>query len=210
VRTHYRRKVLEAAELEKEGSEEIAPEEDALQPLIALASALLDTDRLRVAAALVTASANRMELSQATGIAHKELLRQLDLLQEFGLVKLKEPAPRQPDAYSPYELNTKAFRAARQAMGKYKGVKPRPKDARLLTLETFLPGGKLVALPKKGDQMITILNEVVQRFEPEKRYAERDVNVILEEVNEDYCTIRRLLVDYGYMERSGGIYMRKT
>ena len=207
-----RRKVLEAAELENDNKEAVegAPEEDALQPLIALASALLDTDRLRVAAALVAGPANRMELSQATGIGHKDLLRQLDLLQEFGLVKLKEPAPRQPDAYSPYELNTEAFRAARQAMGKYKGVKPRPRDARLLTLETFLPGGKLVAFPRKNDQMITVLNEVVQKFEPEKRYDERDVNVILEEVNEDYCTIRRLLVDYGYMERSGGVYVRKT
>ena len=202
---------MEAPELNiDEVAVESTPEDEAIQPLISLASALLDTDRLRIAAALVGGPASRMDLARSTNISHKELLRQLDLLREFGLVKLQEPAPRQPDAYSPYEINAEAFRAARQAMGKYKGVRPRPRDARLLTLETFMPGGKLTALPKKQEQIVTILDEIARIFEPERQYAEREVNVILEDINEDYCTIRRFLVDYGYLSRSGGIYTRNT
>src|SRR5436853_7798741 len=96
------------------------PEENALEPLIALANGLFDTDRLRIAAALVGRSANRMELAEATGLSHRELLRQLGLLEYFGLVKLQEPAPRQPDQYSPYVLNEEALRSALQAMGKYR------------------------------------------------------------------------------------------
>jgi hypothetical protein len=206
-----RRKIVEAPEFSiNEAAAESPAEDEALQPLISLASALLDTDRLRIAAALVGGPASRMDLEKATGVSHKELLRQLDLLREFGLVKLQEPAPRQPDAYSPYELNTEAFRAARQAMGKYKGVKARPRDSRLLTLETFMPGGKLTAFPRKQEQIVTILDEIAVKFDTEKQYAEREVNVILEDINEDYCTIRRLLVDYGYLARSGGIYTRKA
>lgn len=179
-----------------------------IEPLITLASALLDTGRLRIAAALAVAPANRMQLSEATGLSHRELLRQLDILEYHGLVRLKEPAPRKPDQYSPYELNAEAFKLARKAMGKYKGVKPRPTDARALTLETFMPGGKLSAMPRKHEQVLVVLNEVAQKFEPEKQYAERDVNVILEEVNEDYCTLRRYLVDYGYLSRKNGIYRK--
>ncbi|MFL5732451.1 MAG: DUF2087 domain-containing protein [Chloroflexia bacterium] len=186
------------------------PEENALEPLIALANGLFDTDRLRIAAALVGRPASRMDLAEATGLSHRELMRQLGLLEYFGLVKLVEPAPRQPDQYSPYELNEEAFRSARQAMGKYRGRKPRPTDARQMTLETFMPGGKLYAIPRKHDQIQTILTEIAQKFSPEKRYTEREVNVILEEVNEDYCTVRRLLVDYGYLSRGGGIYTRNT
>lgn len=182
--------------------------DDGLEPLISLASALLDTDRIRIVAHLVGGPANRMQLAEATGLAHKDLLRQLDLLREHGLVKLSEPAPRQSDAYSPYELNEEAFRAARKAMGKYKGRKPRPTDARELTLETFLPGGKLTSFPRKNDQLLTVLGEIAGKFETEKQYTEREVNVILEEVNEDYCTLRRCLVDFGYLSRSGGIYTR--
>lgn len=192
----------------KSNSTETITEADSIEPLISLASALLDTDRLRIAAALVAKPANRMELAESTGLSHRDLLRQLDILRTHGLVRLQEPAPRQPDQYTKYELNTEAFRSARQAMGKYKGVKPRPTDSRLMTLETFMPGGKLVAMPHKHEQVLAVLSEIATKFEPEKQYVEREVNVILEEVNEDYCTLRRALVDYGYLSRSGGIYER--
>jgi hypothetical protein len=105
-------------------------------------------------------------------------------------------------------LNMEAFRLARQAMGKYKGVKKRPSDAREMILETFMPGGKLAFMPHKQEQIVTILAELVRKFEPGKQYAEREVNVILSEANEDYATLRRCLVDYGYMSRSDGIYIR--
>ena len=53
---------------------------DALQPLMALATALLDTDRLRIAGLLASGPANPMQLEQATGISHRDLLRHLDSL----------------------------------------------------------------------------------------------------------------------------------
>lgn len=186
-----------------------ATDESMLEPLISLANALFDTDRLRIAAHLVGGPANRMELAQVTGLSHRELLRQVGLLQYFGLVK-PEGDVRNPDAYTRFELNQEAFRAARQAMGKFRGVKPRPTDSRELTLETFMPGGKLVAFPKKNDQIVVILNETAQKFEAGKQYTEREVNVILEDINEDYCTLRRYLVDYGYLSRSAGVYNRNA
>lgn len=188
--------------------EQAQPEETGLEPLIQVAGALLDLDRLKVAAALAHGPANRMQLHEATGIGHRDLLRHIDNMQQAGLVRTVGDV-RQPDAYTPYELNLKAFSDARKAMGKYRGVKPRPTDARELVIETFLPGGKLMSFPKKQDQVVIILEEVARKFEPEKRYPERDVNVILEEVNEDYCTLRRYLVDYGYLNRSGGVYVKR-
>lgn len=189
---------------------ETTPEEEVVGPLVSLASALLDTDRLRIAARLAEGPANRMQLEAATGLSHRELLRQLGILQYFGVAKLQEPAPRNPDQYTPFELNEEAFRAARQAMGKYKGRKPRPTDAREMTLETFMPGGKLAALPRKHQQLLIVLDEIAGKFEPEREYLEPEVNVILEEINEDYCTLRRLLVDYGYLSRSGGVGRRSV
>jgi hypothetical protein len=187
-----------------------APDEDVLEPLVSLASALMDIDRLRIAGKLAQGPANRMHLNEATGVSHRELLRHLNLLQYFGLVRLVEPAPRNPDHYSLYELNHEAFRAARQAMGKLRGRKPRPTDARLMTLETFMPGGKLSAFPKKQEQILVLMDEIARKFEPDREYKEKEVNVILEDVNEDYCTIRRILVDYGYLSRHKGIYTKNA
>jgi hypothetical protein len=185
-------------------------DENALEPLISLASAFLDLDRLRVAAVLANGPASRMELEAATGISHRDLLRLLDNLQSFGIVKLQEPAPRDPDHYSPYELDLNAFTAARKAMGKYKGVRKRPSDSREMTLETFMQGGKLHTLPLKQGQIVVILEEIARRFEPDRQYTEREVNTILEETTEDFATVRRFLVDYGYLTRTrdGSVYQK--
>ena len=73
-----------------------------------------------------------------------------------------------------------------------------------------MPGGKLSALPLKNNQIIVILEELARKFELEREYKEKEVNVILEDVNEDYCTLRRLLVDYGYLSRHKGIYTKNA
>jgi hypothetical protein len=192
----------------QKGAAQTDNESDALQPLMALATALLDTDRLRIAGLLAASPANPMQMEQATGISHRDLLRHLDSLQSFGIVKLQDPAPRDPDHYSVYELNAAAFRVARQAMGKYKGVRKRPTDSRELTLETFMPDGKLTAFPLKQSQILVILDTVAARFESEKQYSEREVNVILAGITDDFATLRRYLVDYGYLSRTsdGSVY----
>jgi hypothetical protein len=193
---------------EKKELDTEASADNGVEALINLASALFDLDRLRIAAALSTGPANRMELAEKVGLSHRELIRQLDLLQYFGLAKPENPSTGPPDHYTRYVLNEDGFRQARQAMAKYRGRKPRPTDRRELTLETFMPGGKLSAFPLKNEQTIYILDEVVEKFDIEKQYTEKQVNVILEDINEDYCTLRRLLIDYRYLSRDKGIYIR--
>lgn len=186
---------------------------EAIQPLISLASALLDNDRLRIAGMLAAGAANRIEMAQATGLSHKELLRHLDGLQSFGIVKLQDPAPRDPDPYSRYELNGETFRTARKAMGKFKGVRKRPTDSRLMVLETFMPGGKMNAMPLKQPQIVIILDEVSLNFEFDRQYTEREVNEILGQIyEEDFVTLRRYLVDFGYLTRTpdGSVYRKNA
>jgi len=198
----------EVIDEEKDVAEEIPAADNGVEALVSLASALFDLDRLRIAAALSNGPANRMELAEKVGVSHRELIRQLDLLQYFGLARPENPSAGQPDPYTRYVLNEDGFRQARQAMAKYRGQKPRPTDAREMTLETFMPGGKLTAIPKKHEQLVVLLDEIVAKFEFEKQYKEREINVILEEVNEDYCTLRRLLIDFRYLTRDKGIYSR--
>ena len=183
-------------------------EDNGVEALVSLASALFDIDRLRIAAALSNGPANRMELAEKVGLSHRELIRQLDLLQYFRLARPENPSAGHPDHYTRYVLNEDGFRQARQAMAKYRGQKPRPTDKRELTIETFMPGGKLTAFPLKNEQIVIILDEVVEKFDLEKQYTEKQENVILEEINEDYCSLRRLLIDYRYLSRNKGIYVR--
>jgi hypothetical protein len=43
---------------------------------------------------------------------------------------------------------------------------------------------------------------------PGRRYPEREVNDILAGDAPDPATLRRLLVDHGFLERAGGTYWR--
>lgn len=61
--------------------------------------------------------------------------------------------------------------------------------------------GRLKEFPKKEKRKIIILKHIIKRFAVNKRYTEGEVNDILEEIYSDYVTIRRYLIEYGFMDR---------
>jgi hypothetical protein len=63
---------------------------------------------------------------------------------------------------------------------------------------------KLKVFPPKEKKKIVILRRIAEQFEKNKQYTEKEVNSILLEIFEDYCTIRRYLIEYGYMSRTKG------
>jgi hypothetical protein len=75
-------------------------------------------------------------------------------------------------------------------------------------LRSYLRDGRLVAMPRGGRKRQIVLEHVVQRFEPGRKYPEDDVNVILRDVGEDVAALRRHLVDAGLLDRAGGEYWR--
>ena len=77
-------------------------------------------------------------------------------------------------------------------------------------LRTFLRRGRLVNIPAQRKKRQIILEKIVEQFEPEKRYPEHEVNIILLDFHDDVATLRRGLTEFGLMERTtNGIYKRK-
>jgi len=74
------------------------------------------------------------------------------------------------------------------------------------------PDGPLLTFRLKEKQRLIVLRELAKRFERSRRYAEAEVNEILEEAYGDYATLRRSLVDYGFLDRQpdGSEYWLKT
>jgi hypothetical protein len=52
-----------------------------------------------------------------------------------------------------------------------------------------------------------VLELIVQKFSPAKEYSEQEVNDIIKPVYDDYCTIRRTLVDEKLMIRKNSLYV---
>lgn len=61
---------------------------------------------------------------------------------------------------------------------------------------------RLRALPVKEKKKVVVLSRIAQEFAPGRTYTEKEVNTILKSVNEDdYVTLRRYLIEYGFMDR---------
>jgi hypothetical protein len=75
-------------------------------------------------------------------------------------------------------------------------------------LRSYLRDGRLASMPRPGRKRQIVLDAVVQRFEPGRRYPEVDVNLVLREVWDDVAALRRYLVEAALLDRSGGQYWR--
>ena len=72
----------------------------------------------------------------------------------------------------------------------------------------FVRGGRIVAMPARPGRRRLLLDCVAQAFEPGLRYPEAVVDDVLRRLCEDHATLRRYLVDEGFMSRQAGMYWR--
>jgi len=56
--------------------------------------------------------------------------------------------------------------------------------------------------PAKEKKKIIVLEEIAKNFSKGKTYSEKEINRILKRIYEDFATIRRALIEYGFIERS--------
>lgn len=61
---------------------------------------------------------------------------------------------------------------------------------------------KLKVFSPKEKKKIVILRKIALQFDSGKKYSETEVNAILKSIYADYATIRRYLIEYGFMERT--------
>lgn len=61
---------------------------------------------------------------------------------------------------------------------------------------------RLKVFSKKEKKKIVILRQVAAQFESGRTYTEREVNEILKAIWDDFATMRRYLVEYGYLDRA--------
>lgn len=62
--------------------------------------------------------------------------------------------------------------------------------------------GKIDTFPSKEKRKLIVLQNIIRRFEPNQTYSEKEVNEILKTVYADFVTIRRYLIEYGFMDRT--------
>lgn len=79
------------------------------------------------------------------------------------------------------------------------------KNEREKVLSTYFKNGLdggIDTIPSKEKKKLIILQHILMRFENGKHYSEKEVNEILKTVHEDFVSLRRHLIEYGFMERN--------
>ena len=69
-----------------------------------------------------------------------------------------------------------------------------------------MPDGYCKALPAQIKKRMIIYEEIFRRFDPSRSYTEPEVNEVIGQVHEDFCSVRRDFIGLGWMHRKDGVY----
>jgi biotin operon repressor len=184
--------------------------------LLAALKALSDASRLRIVGLL--AGGRRLsveELAAALALTPGTVVHHMKRLRDAGLVVAHKRHP-----YVEYELRLPRLasigadldRIGREAEAtgvQLSGLDGRPRPAyEARILRAFVGNdGRLERIPAHEKKRLVILRYLAESaFEQGRAYSEREVNMTLALRHPDVASLRRFLVDLGFMRRAAGIY----
>jgi DNA-binding transcriptional ArsR family regulator len=171
-----------------------------IERLTTLFKALSDPARLRILGLLAERPHAGHELADRLALTPPTISHHMRRLVAAGLVSVT------PDAQSRiYTLRSDALRALSRDLesGERQDSHDQEDDA---VIRAFFDGSRLRQIPAARKKRVVVLRRLLAGFAPGTRYSEREVNAILREAHGDVATLRRELVDYGFMVRDRGIY----
>ncbi|MDD2734908.1 MAG: metalloregulator ArsR/SmtB family transcription factor [Desulfuromonadaceae bacterium] len=176
---------------------------------IAIMKALADQSRLAIINSLLERSQYVEEIAKRHGLAPSTVSFHLRKLEQAGLV-----SSRKEQYYVVIQANNAIFDTTLREIVSAPTVGRELQDGRMeeyrrKVLETFFRHGMLEKLPTQHKKRLIVLEQFAVRFEPERRYSEQEVTGLIMPLFDDYCTIRRRLVDEGLIRREGAEYWRE-
>jgi DNA-binding transcriptional ArsR family regulator len=177
------------------------------EELLDFFKALADANRLKIVGFLAQRPYTVEELAEALGLSVSTTSHHLSYLHRTGLV-----SARSSGHYAIYSLEIQALQEkARHLLQPETLASLSQPVADSLpaydrkVLSTFLDAeGRIIAFPAQEKKYQVLLRHVAQVFEPDVRYAEKQVNEILSRFNDDTASLRRGLIEYNFMQREGG------
>lgn len=75
-------------------------------------------------------------------------------------------------------------------------------------ISNFFKYGKLTQIPTQRKKREIVLSEILRKFDFDRMYDEKEVNEIILQYHDDFCTIRREMIAFGMMTRNYEKYKR--
>lgn len=176
---------------------------------IKLFKCLADKSRLQILKSLIQEDMYVERLAERLGLTPATISFHMKKLEE-----VKAVTSYKDQYYTMYSIRQEVFMTniidiIREESDEAQEQTRREEEYRKKVLTNFFEYGKLKSIPSQRKKERICLEEIAKSFEVDKAYDEKEVNAIIEEVFDDYCTIRRDMISEGIMERNGTTYFRR-
>lgn len=179
--------------------------QEQLDILVPLFKALADANRLKIIGLLAREPLSVEQLAEMLALSASTVSHHLAQLSRAGLV-----SARAESYYNVYRLETEAFEQVAHRLLQREtlvsvadSVDADAYDKKVLA--NFLDAnGRLRTFPAQRKKLEVVLRYVLRDFKPGVRYGEKQVNEILGRYHADTATLRRELIEYGWLKREGG------
>ena len=164
--------------------------------VLSFVKAMASADRLRIVGLISQGPKRAVEIADALGVHPSDVTRHLEQLTASSIVH---------EADGLYVLDEQAIESL--ARGQFEGKRPiyesedEDDDVRKVLKNYLKADGTLKQIPPMGNKLLVILNFIVDVFDFDTNYTEKEVNTILRRFHLDTAALRRYLVDHGLMAR---------
>jgi DNA-binding HxlR family transcriptional regulator len=181
------------------------PSDELLPTLKALANA----NRLKIIGLLAQGERCVEELAALLGVQPPTISHHLSRLAEVGLVRA-----RALGYYNYYRLETSPIQTlaerllAVDSLDELASAVDRSGYPRKLSPDLVDSSGRWKTLPTEDRKRTRALEFLIRSFEPGRRYQERELDEILGRFHADPQSLRRELVEQGWMTQQKAVYWR--
>lgn len=175
---------------------------------IRLFKCLSDKSRLQILKSLAMEDMYVERLAERLGITAPTVSFHLKKLADAGAV-----ASYKSQYYMMYSLKKEVFETSileilQEESDESQMQEQRDAQYRQKVIDAFFEYGKLRSIPTQRKKERIVLEEIAQAFEYDRVYTEREVNIILADYYDDFCTLRRDMIGERLLERDEKGYWR--
>ncbi len=175
---------------------------------IRLFKCLSDKSRIQILKSLAIEDMYVERLSERLGLSAPTISFHLKKLSDAGAV-----TSYKSQYYMMYSLNQNIFKISildilKEQSDEADLQQQRDSEYRQKVIDTFFEYGKLKSIPAQQKKKRIVLEVIAQAFEYDRIYSEREVNILIANFHDDFCTIRRDMVGEKILNRDTRGYWR--
>ena len=161
---------------------------------IAVFKVLADESRLKIISILLVKDSYTEYLASKLNLTAATIAYHMDKLEKSGVV-----FSTRIQHYVIYSINREMMNRSVgefiQSIIKYDDSKGYEEKV----IDSFFEYGKLKQLPTQIKKREIVIGYIAEKFEFDKIYSEKELTSIISEIFEDYCTVKRDLIGFGFI-----------